>query len=180
MKVRRVVMGHNASGRSPVLSDDAVEPVTLALFQPGTAIHRVWQIDDPLTLPVTELPPSPVGTPFVPGPGGLRFGFVTLPPGMTYEPPAGVDPAAGLAEMEEKMPGMASTFDSTRPGFHATPTCDFIVVVSGEARMKSDDGVDVHLSPGDCLIQNGTTHAWFNDGPDPLVFAFAMIGATAT
>ena len=180
MKIRRVVMGHDPAGRSAVLADEAVEPVTLGLFPPGTAIHRVWELDGPPTLPVRDLPPSPVGTPFFPGPGGIRFGFLTVPPGMTYEPPAGADLEGGLAEMEQKMPGLATSFDPARPGMHTTATADFIVAVSGEGRMETDDGVEVRLSAGDCLIQNGTAHAWFNDGPEPFVVAFALFGAVVS
>ena len=177
MKVRRVVMGHDASERSVVLADDAVEPVTLAVFPPGTEIHRVWELDGSPTLPVTDVPPSPVGTPFFPGPGGIRFGFLTVPPGMSYEPPAGVDLQAGMAEMEEKLPGLATTFDPARPGMHTSATTDFIVAVSGEGKMQTDDGIEVRLSAGECLIQNGTAHAWFNDGPEPFVVCFALFGA---
>ncbi|MEW6471099.1 MAG: cupin domain-containing protein [Actinomycetota bacterium] len=180
MKIRRVVMGHDPEGRSVVLADEAVEPVTLSLFPPGTAIHRAWELDGPPALPVTDVPPSPVGTPFFPGPGGIRCGFLTVPPGMSYEPPAGVDLQAAMAEMEEKMPGLASSFDPSRPGMHTTATTDFIVVVAGEGRMQTDDGVEVRLSAGDCLIQNGTAHAWFNDGPEPLVVAFTLFGAMAS
>ena len=50
MKVRRVVTGQDAAGKSVFVSDTEVEPIELAIM-PGTAFHRLWGSDDPPTLP---------------------------------------------------------------------------------------------------------------------------------
>jgi len=36
---------------------------------------------------------------------------------------------------------------------------DFDVVISGEIYLELDNGAEVLLEPGDCVIQNGTRHA---------------------
>ncbi|SFB40784.1 Cupin domain-containing protein [Amycolatopsis marina] len=176
--MRRVVMGHNEAGKAEVLADENVEPITVAML-PGVELHRVWELDEHPSLPVTKAQSAQAGT-YFPGPDGVRFGFVTIPPGLSYEPPADV-PAelleAAAAEAEAKLPGMAATFDQDRPGVHTTHTVDYIVVVSGEGRMQTDDGVEVRLRAGECLIQNGTPHAWFNDGDQPFVVAYTICGA---
>lgn len=176
--MRRIVMGHNASGKAEVLADDKVEPITTGML-PGAEIHRVWELDDTPSLPVTTVPDAPTGS-FFPGPGGAHFGALTVPPGLSYEPPAGITEeqlAAGAAEMEAKLPGLAATFEQDRPGMHTSKTVDFIVAISGEGRMVTDDGAEVRLRAGECLIQNGTPHAWFNDGDVPFVVAYSIVGA---
>ena len=41
MKVRRVVTGHDRSGKSVFVSDTEVEPVTASLL-PGAEFHKLW------------------------------------------------------------------------------------------------------------------------------------------
>ena len=81
-----------------------------------------------------------------------------------------------LAEAEAKLPGMMATFDPAAPGMHSTPTVDFIVVLSGEGRLRLGDGVDISVRAGDCVIQHGTPHGWFNDGAVPFVFCYSLYG----
>lgn len=173
--MRRVVMGSDAEGQSVVLADEKTEPTTVAVL-PGFEVYRVWELDDTATLPVTK-PDGATSGGFFPGPRGVRFGFLTVPPHTSYIPPEGTDMAAAAAEAEAKLPGMAATFDPERPGMHTTSTVDYIVVVSGQARMHTDNDVEVILNAGDCLIQNGTAHAWFNDTDEPLVLAYTLCGA---
>jgi mannose-6-phosphate isomerase-like protein (cupin superfamily) len=176
--MRRIVVGHNESGLTEVLSVFNVEPISIALL-PGAEVYRLWELDQPPTLPVTSVQASPHAS-FFPGPGGLRFGVISIPPGLSYEPHAETSAeamAAAFAEAEAKLPGMMATFDTERPGLHATATTDFVIVLSGQGRMRSGDHTDVRLSPGDCVIQNGGTHGWFNDGSEPFVFCYTLCGA---
>jgi len=53
-------------------------------------------------------------------------------------------------------------------------------VLSGEVWLELDDGAEVHLRPGDCVIQNGTRHAWRNRSTEPCVIAVALVGAVRT
>ena len=62
-------------------------------------------------------------------------------------------------------------------GFHRTDTIDYDIIISGEVWMQVDDGVEVHLKAGDCVIQNGTRHAWHNRSDSPCVFASVLVGA---
>ena len=43
--------------------------------------------------------------------------------------------------------------------------------------MELDDGAEVVLKAGDCVIQNGTRHAWHNRSSDNCVIAFSLVGA---
>ncbi|WP_299453907.1 cupin domain-containing protein [uncultured Pigmentiphaga sp.] len=62
------------------------------------------------------------------------------------------------------------------PRNHRTESIDYAVVLSGEIDMELD-GVTVHLSAGDLLVQRGTIHNWVNRGKENCVIAFVLIGA---
>ncbi len=175
--MRRIVVGDDGSGQGRVLADDRVEPLTLALL-PGAGIHRMWELDELPVLPVGHLPEN-TGTSYFPGPGGVRFGFISVPPGLSYEPDPDLSEEAMaevVAEAEEKLPGMMAAFDPEHPGAHATDSIDFVVVLSGQGRMRLGDGEDVLLRPGDSVVQYGAPHAWFNDGTEPFVFCYTLCG----
>ena len=63
------------------------------------------------------------------------------------------------------------------PGMHTTDTVDIDVVISGEVDLELDDGSEVHLKAGDCVIQNGTRHAWRNRSDKPAVLFVTLLGA---
>jgi quercetin dioxygenase-like cupin family protein len=67
--------------------------------------------------------------------------------------------------------------EADHPGMHTTDTIDFIYVVSGEVWLELDDGQEVHLRPGDTVVQNGTRHAWHNRGSDPCQMVGVLVGA---
>lgn len=60
---------------------------------------------------------------------------------------------------------------------HTTDTIDYDIILSGEIWLELDDGAKVHLKPGDCVIQNGTRHAWRSEGSEPCYMASVLIGA---
>ncbi len=75
-----------------------------------------------------------------------------------------------LAEVE-------SGEDSPIFWMHRTPTIDVVVVISGEVDLVLDGGEEVHLLPGDSVIQRGTMHAWRVTGPEPCVAVAFCVGA---
>ena len=172
MDVRRVVTGNDVDGRAVFVSDEVVNPITISLM-PGGEFHDVWGADDVPTVP-TSGPPPRAATWFPPA-GGFRFGFFTVGPQSSR--PLDVDPAAAFAEMEEKLPGLAATLERDHPGMHTTDTVDWDLVISGEVWLELDDGKEVLLRAGDCVIQNGTRHAWHNRSSEPCVVAVAIVGA---
>ncbi|MGH7857089.1 MAG: cupin domain-containing protein, partial [Candidatus Binatia bacterium] len=67
--------------------------------------------------------------------------------------------------------------ESDAPGMHTTQTVDYGVVLRGEISLELDDGAKVRLRPGDCVVQNGTRHAWRNESGRECVMAFVIVGA---
>ncbi len=173
MNVRRVVTGQ-VNGKSIFVSDTHVEPITVPLM-PGAEFHRLWGSDETPKLPTDGKEPSQRA--YFPPANGFRWGFFTLPPAAEPGTMADVDIPKALAELEEKLPGMASYMEPDAPGMHTTVTVDFEVVLSGEVVLELDDGAEVTLKAGDTVVQNGTRHAWHNRGDVPVVIAVGIIGA---
>ena len=173
MNIRCVVTGRTPAGKSVFANDAAAEPITLDLL-PGFQFHRLWGADSPPQLPSDGTPPPHPR--YFPPLGGFRFGFFSLPPN-TEKLAASTDLAAGFVELQTKLPGMAEVLEPTHPGMHTTDTVDFDVIVSGEVYLQLDDGAEVHLQAGDCVVQNGTRHAWHNRSSQPCVIAVTLIGA---
>jgi quercetin dioxygenase-like cupin family protein len=175
MKVRRVVTGHDASGKAVFVSDDEVEPVESRL-SPGLSFHQLWNGDEPPRFPDDGHRPKP--STYFPAVGGFRFNWFTLPPERdATPPPADLDIPAALAELEAALPGMMTHMEPDDPGMHTTATIDFEVVLSGEVWLELDDGATVHLRPGDTVVQNGTRHRWSNRGDVPVTIAVFIVGA---
>ena len=66
------------------------------------------------------------------------------------------------------------------PGMHTTDTVDFDVIVLGEVYLELDDGSEVLLEAGDCVVQNGTRHAWRNRSSAKCVIAVTLVGVERT
>jgi hypothetical protein len=49
-------------------------------------------------------------------------------------------------------------------------------IQTGEIVLELDDGKNVHLRQGDCVVQNGTRHRWANPLSEPCLMAFVLIG----
>jgi mannose-6-phosphate isomerase-like protein (cupin superfamily) len=174
MQVRRVATGHDELGRAVVVSDEAVDPVTLALV-PGWEYHGLWGSDVRSSFPDDgRRPDAPL---YFPPPDGFRFYFFTVPPDGGAGVPEDLDLESALAEFQERLPGLAEHLEVEHPGMHTTATVDVGVVISGEATLELDDGAKVTLRAGDTYVQNGTRHRWSNRGSVPAVVAVTLIGA---
>jgi len=168
-----IITGRDKSGKSVTASHEPPKAITVGLM-PGYEFYRLWGSDSRPELPSDGSPP-PQPT-FFPPIDGYRFGVFTLPPATSVsaqQPPA----PALLGEMKEKLPGVLETLKPDHPGMDTTATVDFDVVVFGEVVMELDDGAEVMLKPGDCVIQNGTRHAWHNRSSEKCVIAFSLLGA---
>ncbi|HEV3111356.1 MAG TPA: cupin domain-containing protein [Candidatus Binataceae bacterium] len=65
------------------------------------------------------------------------------------------------------------------PGvMHKTPTIDYLVLLDGEIDLLFDNGSEVHLKQGDCVVQLGAMHAWHNRSGHPTRMAAVAVGGT--
>lgn len=175
MDVRRVVTGHDASGKSVFVSDEAVEPVR-PMMMPAAEFHLLWGGDKAPQFPDDGSVPD--WHTYFPPIGGFRFGMFTVPPGVAGAEQAVLTAEEAVAEMESKLPGIVRYMDPSDPGMHTTDTIDFEVVLEGTIILELDDGAEVTLHPGDTVVQNGTRHRWKNPGETPARLALFICGAS--
>jgi len=179
MTRRRVVTGHDESGRAVFVGDDAVSPIEVML-QTGSPMYRLWGGDETPSFPDDGSAPSAPA--FFPSVDGFRFGIFTVAAASdtVSMPTDPKDVETAFAEMEAALPGMLGHMDPDDPGMHTTDTIDFEVVLAGEVVLELDDGATRTLAAGDTVVQNGTRHRWRNEGSEPAVLAFFMVGARRT
>lgn len=147
-KIRRVVTGHDAQGRSVILSDGDARVHELG--RPGMSLGDVWATS---TYP-------PVVTPDEPDPIGAALEFTIKERGTRIR-------------ILESTPGE----HEAEPWMHRTQTIDYGYVIEGEMCLLLDDGVEIVLRQGDTVIQRGTNHAWANRSGKTCRMLFVMMGA---
>jgi quercetin dioxygenase-like cupin family protein len=167
--IRRVVTGHDRNGKAIVLTDGPAPNGRVR--SSGIVSTLAWATD--------ETPADIAGTAdradrdsgVAPPPSGSILRIVDFPPVATA--PA-VDHAAVTREM-----GLESHAGGAPPRHaftHRTRSIDYAIVLEGEIDMLLDDS-EVHLKAGDILIQQGTNHAWVNNGTATCRIAFVLIDA---
>ena len=164
--VRRVVTGHDASGKAVILIDGAAP--NQRVRQTGLVSTLLWVTDEsPADISGNaDRAAREIGVP--PPPNGSVLRVVDFPP----ERAGGtkVDNATILEEM-----GVAASAAPVRHAhMHRTRSVDYAMVLSGEIDMLLDDS-EVHLKAGDVLVQQGTNHAWVNNSGKPCRICFVLI-----
>jgi quercetin dioxygenase-like cupin family protein len=151
LRTRRIVTGHDASGKAIVASDEVMQGLS-APARPYISRCEIWSTDK---MPVDNSE----------GAAGeaQKAGFVKR---YNY-----VGTGQGtVIRITEFAPGA--------PKFmHRTETVDYAILLKGECDLELDDGKTVHMTPGDIVVQRGTMHAWVNTGPGPCTFAFILVDA---
>lgn len=159
-KIRRLVTGVDAEGRSAILRDE-ICPGKVGHGVPTYVMTDLWRTEatpadntGPLVDPVAGDPPRSVG----PAKAGSVFRTLELPPDKDWR------------------------FDAdgkeTRPlAFHTTESIDYAIVLSGEIWVVMDTA-ETLMRAGDVLVQRGTVHAWSNRSDQPCLMAFVLVGGT--
>ena len=176
MKVKRVVTGRNASGESVFVSiGDAPRTHDLQHI-PGMALTQLWSTPASPSLDVRISDPTAQQSSVLPDVGGTQLMVVAFPPDRVMMSPS-FNAAAAVEEHLRHAPGLAEKFEPDNPGMHTTDTIDYGIVLRGEITLELDAGRVEHLRAGDVVVQNGTRHAWRNQGGEVALVAFVMIGA---
>ena len=170
-RVRRVVTGHNADGRSSFLMDGLAPNVKEMESMPGVALTDLWETTtspasnegnaDAAARPVKLEPPK----------AGTLLRIVEFPADSNWRGKA--DPGRAFDSIGA---GHAPDHSSDDPMRHKTNTVDYIIVLKGEIYALMDEG-ETLLKAGDILVQRGTNHSWSVRGNEPCIVAAILVSA---
>jgi quercetin dioxygenase-like cupin family protein len=143
---RRLVTGTDASGRSYAMDDGEPPVVFLPSGEGGSVMIDLWQTGGRLVRP--DQGGDIEGTwDLDPIGHGVAFRVAQLPPGQ--------DPASR--------------------GWHATPSIDFDIILSGRIELAIPGSDPVILGPGDTVVVGAVEHHWQPLGDEPARMAAVMI-----
>jgi mannose-6-phosphate isomerase-like protein (cupin superfamily) len=175
--VRRIVTGHDAQGRSVVLSDAPSPHVLENPVRPGRGLTDLWRTE---TVPASNAGDADAAATAVmlnPPVRGTVFRFFQINPLAAEADLAPEERERRYAAAFQQMGAAHDRVDPRRhPGMHRTRTVDYIVLLSGEVTLILDEG-EVDLKPLDVVVQRGTNHAWENRGSEPAVLAGVLVAA---
>ena len=170
-KIRRVVTGHDADGKSTFLLDGIAPNVKEMDSMPGLALTDLWETAgapasnagnaDAAARPVRLEPPK----------NGTILRIVEFPPDAAWRAAADAQKA-----FESIGAGGAKDAHSADPMMHRTATVDYIIVIKGEIWAILEKG-ETLLKPGDVLVQRGTNHSWSVRGSEPCIIAAVLVSA---
>ena len=170
-RVRRVLTGHDAAGRSSFIADGEAPNVKEMASMPGLALTDLWETaaapasnageQDAAARPVRLEPPK----------NGTILRIVEFPPDSAWR--GGADGAAAFKSIGA---GHAQDRGSSDPMMHKTSTVDYIIVLKGEIYAVMETGEKL-LRAGDILVQRGTNHSWSVRGNEPCIVAAVLVSA---
>jgi quercetin dioxygenase-like cupin family protein len=174
--VRRVVTGHDASGKAVVLMDGPAP--NQKVRNAGIVSTLMWATDETPADISGDRDRAARDSGVAPPASGSILRVVDFPP-ISAADAAKLDQAAIHREMGLGAQGrgtQASGAAARHPFTHRTRSIDYAIVLEGEIDMLLDD-TQVHLSAGDILVQQGTNHAWVNNSQATCRIAFVLIDA---
>jgi hypothetical protein len=170
-RVRRVLTGHDADGKSMLLMDGLAPNVKEMTAMPGLALTDLWETKgaparndgsvDNADRPVRLEPPR----------GGTILRIVEFPPDSAW-----CGNTDGRAGFDSIGAGHAQDAHSSDPMMHKTASVDYIIVLKGEIYAIMDKG-ETLLKAGDILVQRGTNHSWSVRGNQPCIIAAVLVSA---
>lgn len=172
--VRRIVTGHDANGRSIIVSDGpSPHAMTLAGVS-NFGVTDIWKTasspadnsgNEDLCSSTIKLAPPSTGT---------VFRMVEFPPDQEYV--GKWKPDTAFASMGESGAEAIHQNASRHEAMHKTSSLDYAFVIEGEIWAVLDDG-EAHMATGDVLVQRGTSHAWSNRSNRPCIMGFVLVDA---
>lgn len=170
-KIRRLVTGHDANGKSNFLMDGDAPNVVVMEKMGNLTVTELWEtFDAPADNRGTkDNADRPIH--LEPAARGTIFRIVDFPPDAAWK--TGTSGAAAFAELQASH---AADTSSSDPGMHQTPSVDYALVLEGEiwAVMDTDERL---MKAGDVLVQRGTNHAWANRTDKFCRVMFVLCGA---
>ena len=170
-RVRRVLTGHDAQGRSTFIADGPAPNVKEMSAMPGLALTDLWETTgapasnagdaDAAERPVHLEPPK----------NGTILRIVEFPPDSAWR-----NRTDGKDGFQSIGASHAQDRHSADPMMHKTSTVDYIIVLKGEIYAIMETGEKL-LRAGDILVQRGTNHSWSVRTSEPCIVAAVLVSA---
>lgn len=171
-KLRRIVTGENAAGRSQIVIDGP----QAAEFRTGElgGLFEIWTGKAIGPLDARDDSDHGAGKPQLSPPkGGVKIRWFAIEPAPDGVPPEQLREITRAAFVEMGA-GDHQPDTSRHPAMHKTHTLDAIILVKGRVRLLLDEGEAV-IEPGDVVVQRATNHAWVVEGTEPALFVAVLI-----
>ena len=175
-KIRRIVTGHDARGRSVFRVRRAVASRDDASGYSDFRCDRNLDTDSTPADNRTAKDPCKVPVQLAPPKRGTVVRVVEFPPDKLWIKSANRDKAFASMGRSGAQALAHDASASRHPMMHRTKTIDYAIVLSGEIWALMDIG-DNKMQAGDILVQRGTNHAWSNRSNKPCLIAFVLIDA---
>jgi len=169
---RRVVTGHDSSGKSVIVIDG---PPARVFGTDTRGLAEIWNTDGTPVRTQDATDRANIDVVLSPVANGSKFRFFAVAP----EDPnlSDEEREARVAERFAAMGAAHERPDTRRhPAMHRTGTVDYIILLSGNVTLLLD-GDERELKPFDVVVQRGTNHAWINTGTEPALLAAVLIDA---
>ena len=168
--MRRIVTGHNSSGKS-IISIDG--PPARSIGEDVGGLFEIWNTDGNLIDTTDLVDRADIDIILSPPESGSKFRYFQINP-----TPEGVpmDIMQEIAADAFKRIGAAHhRIDTSKhPAMHKTNTIDYIILLKGDVTLILDEE-EVRLEPHDVVVQRGTNHAWVNNGDEPALLIAVLI-----
>jgi len=172
---RRIVTGHDVTGKSIVVSDAPPGRTHLVGGPGGPTFIEVWSTrETPALIDSRSDEPVENGLVLAPPRKGTRIRVIDFPPEG--------DGIRRLSKAEARVhfgsmggaEAVKSQEGAAHPLMHRTETIDYGLVLEGELTLVLDRG-ETTVRAGDIVIQRGTNHAWANRSDRNCRVAFVLI-----
>lgn len=172
--LRRIVTGHDKSGRAIIADDAAPTRVQNVGGETGPIFYEVWNTQGaPAKIDRLMREPGEGRIVLAPPKNGTRIRVLDIPPESQDMLEQNAEEAR--KHFEEIGAGHASTAATARhPRMHRTETVDYGIVLDGEIWLLMDEG-ETLCRQGDIIIQCGTNHAWANRSERVCRIAFILV-----
>ena len=175
-KIRRLITGHDAKGRSIFVSDKASPHVIATAGVPVFGVTDLWRTDQTPADNKSRKDPCKGIQQLAPQPNGTVVRVVEFPPDKVWMKKIKAEDAFATLGKSGSAALAANKSSARHPMMHTTNTVDYAIILSGEIWAIMDVG-EKKMKAGDVLVQRGTNHAWANRSNKPCHVAFILIDA---
>jgi len=170
-RVRRVLTGHDAEGRSTFIADGPAPNVKEMSAIPGLVLTDLWETAGAPASNTGDKDAAARPVHLEPSKNGTILRIVEFPPDTAWR-----NRTDGKAGFKSIGAGHVQDPHSADPMMHKTGTVDYIIVLKGEIYAILDTGEKL-LRAGDVLVQRGTNHSWSVRTGEPCIVAAVLVNA---